>query len=1018
MKKFLRVTLLLVLLFGIIEPVAAVFEERDLTQTLRVLKVELRRAHKRTAKSRQMIRATRQSQQKQMVELMEECNELAIILYSQKQNFTFDLTYALEEVSNRYHDFSRNRRPFTDIIAQIDIEIERYQKLIHTLKRLPPALIDELDTLGGTDSTIILASQLQEEIRSLHQKNAGKFSLGKKKETPEDNPPAQDEEDDDEEDDEEEEYSGSILRSLAKTIFTGSVDQSDEEEDENGNKKSSADTSYNSAIIAVGADGRTVNADPEDSAAVAQNVEYAFLLTGKSLQNRDSCIFYAQGLLEMYEASKESIVADSTNYDATWQQLQEAYNYAIERYNDVQKKIFIDGQTGYYTILSRFSRNWNRVKNDVNDKWATANTKGIKSQWRLQTMVGLILFVLFYLGIAIALSHLIIRLLKRKIKYFQTERFRQHGICLILLLIVSIFGLAISVAMMFSQQNFLKLATRLLVEFAWLLGAIFLSFTIRLRGDQVKSSIRAYLPIMVLCLIIIFIRISFSPNTLINIILPPLLLIFTYWQWRICSRMKYTDNTGATKRPGLRRLKKKSPVVELGSTAEKKKNKHLSVQFPDYIYNYITLTVLAVTTILSLSGYVLLSILIIIWWIFQLSVIQTITAASDLLKIYYDRYMVKRKMAYRINHGFLINQKVRGSYIEVTWLYDILRKAVIPFFTVWSIPLCLYMASNVFDLSNVAVSYLKLDFLSYKVINLSVTKILTAVSLAFVFNCIGYLAKAFYRVFKIRSVLARTGQKELPENMINFTLANSIISIITWGAYIITCFILLHIPSTAISIVSAGLATGIGFALKDVINNFFYGVSLMSGRLRVGDYVECDDVRGVVDSINYQSTLIETEYGSIMAFPNANLFQKNFKNLTRNNAYELLILPVGVQYGSDVAKVRELLKKALIKLNVKDKYGRNVLNPKYGIVVRLAEFGDSSIVLKVYQQVLVTERYVYMAAANETIYNTLNANGITIPFPQRDVYIKQVLSDKAKEEDADSSEEDNPHPDKKHKWFL
>jgi small-conductance mechanosensitive channel len=253
--------------------------------------------------------------------------------------------------------------------------------------------------------------------------------------------------------------------------------------------------------------------------------------------------------------------------------------------------------------------------------------------------------------------------------------------------------------------------------------------------------------------------------------------------------------------------------------------------------------------------------------------------------------------------------------------------------------------------------------------------------------------------------------------MINFTLANSIISILTWGAYIITCFLLLHIPSTAISIVSAGLATGVGFALKDVINNFFYGASLMSGRLRVGDYVECDGVRGVVDSINYQSTLIETEYGSIMAFPNANLFQKNFKNLTRNNAYELLILPVGIQYGSDIAKVRDLLKRALIKLNVKDKYGRNVLNPKYGIVVRLAEFGDSSLVLKVYQQVLVTERYTYTAAANETIYNTLNANNITIPFPQRDIYIKQVLQDKAKEEDAEA-EESNPHPDKKKKWFL
>ena len=229
--------------------------------------------------------------------------------------------------------------------------------------------------------------------------------------------------------------------------------------------------------------------------------------------------------------------------------------------------------------------------------------------------------------------------------------------------------------------------------------------------------------------------------------------------------------------------------------------------------------------------------------------------------------------------------------------------------------------------------------------------------------------------------------------MINFTLSNSIIGIVIWGIYIITCFVLMHIPTAAIGVVTAGLATGVGFALKDVINNLFYGVSLMSGRLKVGDYVECDGVRGVVDSINYQSTLIETEYGSIMAFPNSNLYQKNFKNLTRNGAYELLILPVGVKYGTDVDQVRDLLKRALIKLNVRDKYGRSVLDPKYGIVVRLMDFGDSSILIKVYQQVLVTERYKYTAAANEVIYNTLNANNITIPFPQRDIYIKQIKNE-------------------------
>ena len=136
-----------------------------------------------------------------------------------------------------------------------------------------------------------------------------------------------------------------------------------------------------------------------------------------------------------------------------------------------------------------------------------------------------------------------------------------------------------------------------------------------------------------------------------------------------------------------------------------------------------------------------------------------------------------------------------------------------------------------------------------------------------------------------------------------------------------------------------------------------------------------------------------------MAFPNSNLFQKNFKNLTRNNAYELLILPVGVKYGTNIDQVRSMLKKALIKLNVKDKFGRSLLDPKYGIVVRLMEFGDNSLLVKVYQQVLVTERYSYTAAAYEVIYNTLNANNITIPFPQRDIYIKQI---KEEEDEANN----------------
>lgn len=82
-------------------------------------------------------------------------------------------------------------------------------------------------------------------------------------------------------------------------------------------------------------------------------------------------------------------------------------------------------------------------------------------------------------------------------------------------------------------------------------------------------------------------------------------------------------------------------------------------------------------------------------------------------------------------------------------------------------------------------------------------------------------------------------------------------------------------------------------------------MQLMSGRLRVGDYIECDGIRGKVDNITYQSTQIEAVDGSIMAFPNSSLFAKNFKNLTRNNSYEFLGLPVGVAYGTDVDHARK-----------------------------------------------------------------------------------------------------------------
>ena len=108
----------------------------------------------------------------------------------------------------------------------------------------------------------------------------------------------------------------------------------------------------------------------------------------------------------------------------------------------------------------------------------------------------------------------------------------------------------------------------------------------------------------------------------------------------------------------------------------------------------------------------------------------------------------------------------------------------------------------------------------------------------------------------------------------------------------------IHICATVLVMLRS---TGIGFASKDILENIYYGISLMAGRIKVGDYISIEGTRGTVTSISYTSTTLEALDGSVIAFQNAQLFTKNYKNLTRNHGNELAIIPVGVAYGSKVA---------------------------------------------------------------------------------------------------------------------
>ena len=864
MKKK-RILIAILALIALV-PAYAVLNEKDLAQTLSVLRYELRSAWLASEERMERTRGRGERQHAQLVQMMQRSNELSLMLYSQKQDYTFDMTYALNEVSRQYEEFSSRKLPFDDLITRLDIDIDRYDRLIHTLKRLPPAQL-----MAYRDSTGQLVYMEADAWRNRRDS----------------------------------------LRRLRGEMAT----------------RRAMDTT-----------GRT----------------RPFTLDSLGQQDRDSCLFYAENLLRACVLQKERLVRDSTHYAETAALLKSTYDYAQQRYKTVQNRIFIEGQTAYGALLKSFPRYWQQAVTDAHDKYSPQALGDVNSQWRGPMVTGFSLFLLVYLLISSFLAVALVAFLTRKVNFFKRERFTRHRFEMTLIVGVVIFAVSIMIASAASKQNFFAMASKLLVEFAWMLAAILVSLVIRLEGNEVRKGLRLYFPILLLSFIIISLRIAFIPNSLLNIIFPPILLLFTVFQ-------------GWT----LFRYRKALPQW-------------------DVIYGWISLLVLVATTIIAFRGYVLLGVQLLIWWIFQLTILQTITAVYDLLHIYYVRHIRETKERYIAEHPNLPDD-TDEDLIAVTWPHSFAKHALLPIALVLSFPFSLYLASSVFDLNGVFKEYYNFPFLHLEgYISLSLSKLVMVVTLFFLFRYLVYAGKAAYRLLKVKSILKGSSGRLFHENQANFTLAENIIAIALWGTYIIAIFVLLEIPTAAVKVIAAGLATGLGFAMKDILNNFFYGVQLMSGRVRVGDFIECDGIRGKVDSINYQSTQIVASDGSVMAFPNASLFNKNFKNFTKNHSYELLSFDVGVKYGVDVDKVRSIIQEALVPLEKKDVYGRDIVDPKYGIQVRFKDFGDNSVNLSVYQYITVEEHYTYPARAKELIYNALNANGIEIPFPQRDLYIKSV----------------------------
>ena len=239
--------------------------------------------------------------------------------------------------------------------------------------------------------------------------------------------------------------------------------------------------------------------------------------------------------------------------------------------------------------------------------------------------------------------------------------------------------------------------------------------------------------------------------------------------------------------------------------------------------------------------------------------------------------------------------KFSGRPITQTWAYHLAYHVILPVLGVASVMISIYWAAKVFNLSDLCWKIFKTNFINLENLKLSILTLSIVICMWFLFAYINRTLLKFMRMhYEIKDASTAASREVMGKN---------VIQVVVWGAWFLITMNILDVAMEWLLVVTGGLSTGIGFASKDIIENIYYGITLMAGRIKVGDRIEVDGTIGNVTSISYTSTVVESVFGEVITFQNSQLFTKNYKNLTRNHGYVLQVIPYGVAYGSNLQQV-------------------------------------------------------------------------------------------------------------------
>ncbi|QJB57056.1 mechanosensitive ion channel domain-containing protein [Pseudodesulfovibrio sp. zrk46] len=216
-------------------------------------------------------------------------------------------------------------------------------------------------------------------------------------------------------------------------------------------------------------------------------------------------------------------------------------------------------------------------------------------------------------------------------------------------------------------------------------------------------------------------------------------------------------------------------------------------------------------------------------------------------------------------------------------------------------------------------------------------------------------------------------------------LISKIVNILLYTAAILLALTSVGIDLTSLTIFSGAIGVGIGFGLKTIFSNYVSGILLLiDNSIKPGDTIEIGGVLGTVQDMRGRYASLLTRDGKEYLVPNEQLIANEVVNWTHSDRIVRLIVPVSIAYGTNTRQAKVLLEKASENVTRVLKFPAPV--------ARIVELGDNAINMELW--IWIADAEVGVRNVKSDVYfeicDIFEEHGISFPFPQRDIHIKQA----------------------------